>query len=100
MTCAYCDCAVGRPRRRAVSLVAAESTSVEVRSSVHIASMVDVDDFDSCLVVIDSVDYAVAPAAGRSQPGQLATQRTTEPLGILGERAEGEFQAGNADLLG
>jgi hypothetical protein len=68
-------------------------------SPVHIAPVIDVDDVETPALIVDAVDGPITPAAGGAKSRQPATQRTPQPVGLLGQRTEDECQTGGADLL-
>jgi hypothetical protein len=69
-------------------------------SAVDIASVVDVDDVEEFELFVYGIDDSIAAAAGATQTGQLASQRTANSQRLFGQWTEDELQAGSANLLG
>jgi hypothetical protein len=69
-------------------------------SAVDTASVVDVNDVEPFELFVYGIVDSIAAAAGATQTGQLASQRTANLQRLFGQWTEDELQAGSANLLG
>ncbi len=68
--------------------------------TVDVSPMLDANDDNFGRLVANSVEHPVGSTAGRPQAGELSTQWSSNPSGLLHQRGREELKHGSGDALG